>query len=198
MKDVPYSRLVDASPSSQLPQKLDSDSKLNSERSKSILSVPEIETAPKSSASDSKLAVDYFNATDSELMQQSGSPQSLPLVTTEPRASNTPTTAKSADGVNISDSHHSLCVRSDSEERLKQEVSRDRTHVVHIAINISIFLLKKMLTRYNERYRCRPRIIRKLFIRRTRILVTVWAAVVHRACVNRSSARAQFSIETTA
>ena len=128
MKDVPYSRLVDASPSStHLPHKLDSDSKLNTERSKSILSVPEIETAPKSSASDSKLAVDYFNATDSELLQQSGSsPQSLPLVTAEPRASNTPTTAKSADGVNISDSHHSLCVRSDSEERLKQEVSRSK------------------------------------------------------------------------
>lgn len=123
MKDVPYSRLVDASPSSQLPQKLDSDSKLNAERSKSILSVPEIEMGPKSSASDSKLAVDYFNAMDNEFLQQSCSPQSLPLVTTDMRASNTPPTAKSADGVNISDSHHSLCARSESEERLKQEVS---------------------------------------------------------------------------
>ncbi|XP_043271443.1 transmembrane protein KIAA1109 isoform X4 [Venturia canescens] len=127
MKDVPYSRLVDASPSTQLPLKLDSDSKLDAERSKSILSVPEIEMGPKSSASDSKLAVDYFNAMDNEFLQQSCSPQSLPLVTTDIRASNTHTTAKSADVVNISDSHHSLCARSESEERLKQETQVQRT-----------------------------------------------------------------------
>jgi hypothetical protein len=44
---------------------------LNAERSKSILSVPETEGAPKSSVSDSKLAVDYFNtATTKESHQQ--------------------------------------------------------------------------------------------------------------------------------
>ncbi|KAK5638052.1 hypothetical protein RI129_012347 [Pyrocoelia pectoralis] len=52
-KDVPYSRLVDA-----LPPKLDSDSKLHFE--KGNLNVPDKETLPKNSISDSKLAVDYF------------------------------------------------------------------------------------------------------------------------------------------
>lgn len=123
MKDVPYARLVDASPTVQLPQKLDSDSKLNTERSKSILSVPEIETAPKSSASDSKLAVDYFHTPARECLQQSSSPQSLPTVSTE----QTPPVAQKLsqsrkEGVNVSESHHSLCTRSDSEERLRQEV----------------------------------------------------------------------------
>ncbi|XP_015586515.1 uncharacterized protein KIAA1109 isoform X3 [Cephus cinctus] len=124
IKDVPYSRLVDASPITQLPQKLESDSKLNSERSKSILSVPEIETAPKSSASDSKLAVDYFNAPAVDSLQQSSSPQSLPTVPTDSCYSTMQKSAKGTEGVNVSDSHHSLCVRSDSEERLRQEVQR--------------------------------------------------------------------------
>ncbi|KAF7987765.1 hypothetical protein HCN44_003628 [Aphidius gifuensis] len=105
IKDVPYSRLVDSSPITQLPQKLDSDSKLNTEKSKLILCVPENDNGPKSSASDSKLAVDYFNNTsDIELLQQSGSPQSLPTVT--------------------SDSRNSLFIKSDSEEKLRQEVQR--------------------------------------------------------------------------
>ncbi|XP_034943286.1 transmembrane protein KIAA1109 homolog isoform X1 [Chelonus insularis] len=125
LKDIPYSRLVDASPV-QLPQKLDSDSKLNSERSRSILCVPE--NTPKSSASDSKLAVDYFNTPETDVLQQS-SPQSLPVVTanSDPRSSKMPTSARSADGVNISDSYHSSLYgdeRSDSDERLKQEVQR--------------------------------------------------------------------------
>ncbi|XP_061939071.1 bridge-like lipid transfer protein family member 1 isoform X15 [Apis cerana] len=124
IKDVPYSRLVDASPVVQLPQKLDSDSKLHTERSKSILSVPEIETAPKSSVSDSKLAVDYFNASDIEPFE-SNSPQSLPVVSTEINFTETmQTNIKNVDGVNISDSHHSLYVKSESEEKLKQEVQR--------------------------------------------------------------------------
>ena len=70
-RDVPYTRLMDHSPTSILPPKLDSDSMLNTERSKSILNVPETEAAPKSSASDSKLAVDYFNtAVTKESCQQ--------------------------------------------------------------------------------------------------------------------------------
>ncbi|XP_046477858.1 bridge-like lipid transfer protein family member 1 isoform X1 [Neodiprion pinetum] len=124
MNDVPYARLVDASPTVQLPQKLDSDSKLNTERSKSILNVPEIETAPKSSASDSKLAVDYFHTPARECLQQSSSPQSLPTVPTEQTPPTTQKLASKKDGVNVSESHHSLCARSDSEERLRQEVQR--------------------------------------------------------------------------
>ncbi|XP_014476117.1 PREDICTED: uncharacterized protein KIAA1109 isoform X1 [Dinoponera quadriceps] len=125
VKDVPYSRLIDASPVAQLPQKLDSDSKLNAERSKSILSVPEIETAPKSSVSDSKLAVDYFNATENVETLESSSPQSLPIVPTEFNLSGSiQLTTRDGEGVNVSDSHHSLYIRTSSEERLKQEVQR--------------------------------------------------------------------------
>ncbi|XP_011301889.1 uncharacterized protein KIAA1109 isoform X7 [Fopius arisanus] len=125
LRDVPYSRLVDASPSTQLPQKLDSDSKLNSERSKSILSVPEMENCPKSSASDSKLAVDYFTTpTETELLQQSAIPHSLPSVTGDLKSLRIAPLAKSTDRVNASDSQHSLYTRSESEDRLKQEVQR--------------------------------------------------------------------------
>lgn len=70
LRDVPYARLVDAGTSNLLPQKLDSDSKLHTERSKSILSVPEADLAPKCSVSDSKLAVDYFNSTRNLVFNQ--------------------------------------------------------------------------------------------------------------------------------
>ncbi|XP_026670200.1 transmembrane protein KIAA1109, partial [Ceratina calcarata] len=119
-KDVPYSRLVDASPVAQLPQKLDSDSKLHTERSKSILSVPEIEAAPKSSVSDSKLAVDYFNANEEPF--ESNSPQSLPIVSSELKFSDSMQTSTKT--VNMSDSRHSLYMKSESDEKLKQEVQR--------------------------------------------------------------------------
>lgn len=110
----------------QLPQKLDSDSKLNAERSKSILSVPEIEAVPKSSVSDSKLAVDYFSPTENADTLGSSSPQSLPTVPTEFNlsASTHSTVRDRSEGVNVSDSHHSLYARTNSEERLKQEVKR--------------------------------------------------------------------------
>ncbi|XP_050452726.1 transmembrane protein KIAA1109 isoform X1 [Cataglyphis hispanica] len=129
VKDVPYSRLIDASPVTQtLPQKLDSDSKLNVERSKSILNVPEIETAPKSSVSDSKLAVDYFTATENiETLESANSPQSLPVVPTEFNISACICLTgkdEQREGMNVSDSHHSLYARTNSEERLKQEVQR--------------------------------------------------------------------------
>lgn len=113
---------MDSSPVTQLPQKLDSDSILSTERSKSILSVPEIDNAPKSSLSDSKLAVDYFNASENEILQQSASPQSLSMMATESSPSVTHSSNR-VDTLNPSDSHYSLCVRSESEERLKQEVS---------------------------------------------------------------------------
>lgn len=119
--------MIDASPVAQLPQKLDSDSKLNAERSKSILSVPEIETAPKSSVSDSKLAVDYFTAKENVETLESSSPQSLPIVPTEFNLStSTRSTMRDGEGVNVSDSHHSLYARTNSEERLKQEVAYKR------------------------------------------------------------------------
>ncbi|XP_076663219.1 transmembrane protein KIAA1109 homolog tweek isoform X13 [Andrena cerasifolii] len=124
VKDVPYSRLVDASPVAQLPQKLDSDSKLHAERSKSILSVPELDTVPKSSVSDSKLAVDYFNASDTEPFE-SNSPQSLPIVSTETTSFDAmQTSVRTVDGIHISDSRHSLYIKSESDEKLKQEVQR--------------------------------------------------------------------------
>ncbi len=63
VREVPYARLIDASPTSTFPPtKLESDSRLNTLGS--ILSVPEnaeYDGTPKSSISDSKLSVDYFN-----------------------------------------------------------------------------------------------------------------------------------------
>lgn len=132
--------MIDASPVAQLPQKLDSDSKLNVERSKSILSVPEIETAPKSSVSDSKLAVDYFTATENVETLESSSPQSLPIVPTEFNLStSSQSTTKDGEGVNVSDSHHSLYARTNSEERLKQEVRYKRCIVYAKNFNYYIF-----------------------------------------------------------
>lgn len=170
MKDVPYSRLIDASPVTQLPQKLDSDSKLNVERSKSILNVPEIETAPKSSVSDSKLAVDYFTATENiEMLESTNSPQSLPVVPTEFNISaSTCLTGKDEqrEGVNVSDSHHSLYARTNSEERLKQEV-KDIMCFKYYTLLFTVFAY--MFKRYNVRYLCRRKIIRKHFIRPMKI-----------------------------
>lgn len=139
--------MIDAtSPATQLPQKLDSDSKLNAERSKSILSVPEIETVPKSSVSDSKLAVDYFTATENVETFESSSPQSLPTVPTEFNLSTSiQSTTKDSEGVNISDSHHSLYARTNSEERLKQEVKYKRYIACMLKILITITIVYYIL-----------------------------------------------------
>lgn len=59
LKDVPYSRLVEVCPAA-LPIKLDSDSKLHTDKGKLTVTVSPADV-PKNSASDSKLAVDYFN-----------------------------------------------------------------------------------------------------------------------------------------
>lgn len=168
VKDVPYSRLIDASPVTQLPQKLDSDSKLNVERSKSILNVPEIETVPKSSVSDSKLAVDYFTATENMETEYASSPQSLPVVPTEFNISaSTCLTEKDEqrEGVNVSDSHHSLYARTNSEERLKQEVKDIASFKILYFIIYRIYMFK----RCNVRYLCHRKIIRKHFIRLMKI-----------------------------
>lgn len=61
LKDVPYSRLIETCPAA-LPIKLDSDSKLHTEKGKLFVNVPHGDGLPKNSISDSKLAVDYFNA----------------------------------------------------------------------------------------------------------------------------------------
>lgn len=61
LKDVPYARLIETCPAA-LPTKLDSDSKLHTEKGKLFVNVPHGDTLPKNSISDSKLAVDYFNA----------------------------------------------------------------------------------------------------------------------------------------
>jgi hypothetical protein len=121
MRDVPYSRLVDASPITHLPPKLDSDSKLNSQRSKSILSVPEIESTPKSSASDSKLSVDYFNIQETDSLQQNASP---PILCKNPLHQNEPVhpVSKESEILNVSDSQYSLYGQSDSDDKLIQEV----------------------------------------------------------------------------
>lgn len=68
VRDVPYSRLLDSSPTNLFPSHLDPETRLNAgnpEKTRSILSVPQesSESQPKSSISDSKLAVDYFNST---------------------------------------------------------------------------------------------------------------------------------------
>lgn len=161
--------MIDASPVAQLPQKLDSDSKLNAERSKSILSVPEIETAPKSSVSDSKLAVDYFTATENVETLESSSPQSLPTVSTEFNLStSTRSTTRDGEGVNVSDSHHSLYARTNSEERLKQEVKYKR-YIVCVRKILIIYYNCLYVYRYNVQYPCRPKITRKHFIRPMKI-----------------------------
>lgn len=61
---VPYSRLIDGPVSTAaLPAKLDSDSKLHTERDRSVLEVPD---GPKNSVSDSRLAVDYFSSAEEQ------------------------------------------------------------------------------------------------------------------------------------
>lgn len=86
------------------------------------MSVPEIENTPKSSASDSKLAVDYFHIQETESLQQCASPQIVPL---NPLESNGMTQASFKDNeiINVYDSQHSLYVQSDSEDKLIQEVN---------------------------------------------------------------------------
>lgn len=68
-REVPYSRLIDASPTPILKMDSRPPSPLRFNTTRSILSVPENTLAvdngacPKYSVSDSRLAVDYFNTT---------------------------------------------------------------------------------------------------------------------------------------
>lgn len=68
-REVPYSRLIDASPTPVLKMDSRPPSPHRFNTTRSILSVPENtlavdnNTCPKYSVSDSRLAVDYFNTT---------------------------------------------------------------------------------------------------------------------------------------
>lgn len=98
---VPYSRLIEGPLSNAaLPAKLDSDSKLHTERDCCVLEVPE---GPKNSVSDSRLAVDYFSSTFDSKNEQKDE-EILP--------SSAPTACP------VSESQHSL------EARLSHEVQR--------------------------------------------------------------------------
>nr|CAD7595535.1 unnamed protein product [Timema genevievae] len=103
IRDVPYARLMDHSPTNLLQPKLDSDSKLNNEHNNSTLGVPEKEQTPKSSVSDSKLAVNYFTTASAE-------PRSLTEVVIPGMGGR----------CNPSDTHHIL----DKVESVGQEVQR--------------------------------------------------------------------------
>lgn len=124
-KEVPYSRLVDTSPSN-LPTKLDSDSNLHSDKSKlSVLETGELQ--PKNSVSDSKLAVDYFT-TSSDVKSEVSSIKSDILNLKSPISGrNAPfpeaTTPQMSASFNASESHHSLGGLISNEEKLLKEVS---------------------------------------------------------------------------
>nr|XP_022901618.1 uncharacterized protein KIAA1109 isoform X2 [Onthophagus taurus] len=98
-KDIPYARLVDNV--TVLANKLDSDSKLHTEKTKLAVVNPDVEPLPKNSVSDSKLAVDYFNQNE-KIPEKSDQNE----IETKPAV------------VNVSESHHSL--GGTSEERLRE------------------------------------------------------------------------------
>lgn len=115
IKEVPYSRLIETSPAN-LPVKLDSDSKLHAEKSKLQVATEGSEFLPKNSVSDSKLAVDYFNAPVPEVVSSGPSSDISPLPSTNDAVNV---------GFNVSESHHSLNGRITSfDEKLQKEVQR--------------------------------------------------------------------------
>lgn len=114
---MPYSRLIDASPSN-LPLKLDSDSKLHSDKTK--LNVTDSsDLLPKNSVSDSKLAVDYFTTSVADLKGEVSSVKSETYITEVDLTVGTPQMSKS---FNTSESHHSLGGVLTHEEKLLKEV----------------------------------------------------------------------------
>lgn len=102
LKDVPYARLVETCPAA-LPTKLDSDSKLHTEKTKLYVTTPHGDSLPKNSVSDSKLAVDYFNTPEAPLKD---------------------VVDDSMKSVNVSESHHSLNERISTDEQLAKHVQR--------------------------------------------------------------------------
>ncbi|KAK9751645.1 hypothetical protein QE152_g4782 [Popillia japonica] len=104
---------------SLLPAKLDSDSKLHTEKTKLAVSVPDGESLPKNSISDSKLAVDYFNAptnVEAEQVQSSGPSSDVSVSPQLPTKT-----------VNVSESHHSLGASISSDEHAQRELVVQRT-----------------------------------------------------------------------
>ncbi|KAJ8916684.1 hypothetical protein NQ315_000329 [Exocentrus adspersus] len=114
LKEVPYSRLIETCPAN-LPTKLDSDSKLQCEKSKLAVSGNGTEPLPKNSVSDSKLAVDYFNAPPIVDIKE-------PYALT--RSGPSSDMSVSPQSFNASESHHSLGARISSDEKLQNEVQR--------------------------------------------------------------------------
>ncbi|CAH1110220.1 unnamed protein product [Psylliodes chrysocephalus] len=117
LKEVPYSRLIETSPAN-LPLKLDSDSKLQCDKSTLSVSGVGAELLPKNSVSDSKLAVDYFSATSLESKEAFFSSQSGPPstdISVKPNFNKQPFV--------VSESHNSLSQMS-SDEKFQQEVQR--------------------------------------------------------------------------
>ncbi|KAG5893448.1 hypothetical protein JTB14_012167 [Gonioctena quinquepunctata] len=117
LKEVPYSRLVEISPAN-LPVKLDSDSKLQCDKGKLNVGLNVSDSLPKNSVSDSKLAVDYFNAPtidhkETFLQSQSGPSSDISI---SPQL-----LGKS---VNVSESNHSLIGSISLEEKFQKEVQR--------------------------------------------------------------------------
>ncbi|CAG9772767.1 unnamed protein product [Ceutorhynchus assimilis] len=124
-KEVPYSRLIDASHAT-LPSKLDSDSKLHSDKSKLNVIEPS-DLLPKNSVSDSKLAVDYFTTTNVDLKSEVSSVKSDTFYVKNENSSKNEvlvTPQFMSKSFNASESHHSLGGMISNEERLLKEVQR--------------------------------------------------------------------------
>lgn len=112
MKEVPYSRLIEAS-AANLPTKLDSDSKLHAEKSKLTVS-GDVDLLPKNSVSDSKLAVDYFSNAQPEIKEI------YTIANQNSTGSDVSAIHRGNVSFNASESHHSL--GETKEERLRLEV----------------------------------------------------------------------------
>ncbi|XP_066144647.1 bridge-like lipid transfer protein family member 1 isoform X4 [Euwallacea fornicatus] len=119
-KEVPYSRLIDASPAN-LPTKLDSDSKLHSDKTK-LTVIETSDLLPKNSASDSKLAVDYFT-TAADLKGEVSSIKS-DIYLNDRNVRDLVDSPQMSKSFNASESHHSLGGMISNEEKLLKEVQR--------------------------------------------------------------------------
>lgn len=165
LKDVPYARLIETCPAA-LPTKLDSDSKLHTEKGKLFVNVPHGDVLPKNSISDSKLAVDYFNAPE---IQRNKEAVSISIFKNKFgfrlaffQDVNDDSTAASKTAVTVSESHHSLNDRISLNEELQKQVS-------------SVFPFSRyfyslfFFPRFSEQHQCRAKTTRRLSSPRTKI-----------------------------
>ncbi|KAL3270941.1 hypothetical protein HHI36_021446 [Cryptolaemus montrouzieri] len=116
IKEVPYSRLIETCPPLLTTAKLDSDSKLHTEKGKLLVTSTDVELLPKNSVSDSKLAVDYFNAPKPDIFEIPASSGPGSDVSVPSPGANV--------SLNESESQQSIGTRHSSEERLQKEVQR--------------------------------------------------------------------------